>query len=401
MMRALGIWQRLAVLVMLLATACGRGKPQDSVLLWHAYSDAELKALTASVKRIEKEHDLRVMLVSVPYESFADKLTAAIPNGNGPDLFIFAHDRIGHWTANQLIEPIEFYVDDVIADRFAYEAINAMSYDDSLYGLPLTVKSVALFYRTDIVKTPPTETDQLFDMSELYVDDFKGYPLVYENTDLYAHAAWLHGFGGSLFTAEGRQDLATPAAVSALEFARRLDREKIVPGGVDGKMVATLFGEGKAAMAISGPWFQSSIGTSVPWAVTTLPIVSATGKRAAPFLGAEGVLMSSKARDKQRAFRVMNALTADSEALHRARDAGQVVPNQAAYRADDLASNAALMTFRSQLDHSVPMSAAPGMRSVWTPYQTALLKVIDQQADPADALRSAEKEVRTYDKERN
>jgi maltose-binding protein MalE len=375
---------------------CSRTQEQDSILLWHAYSGAELEALEKAIKKVEESNDLKVRLVAVPYEAFADKLTAAIPNGNGPDLFIFAHDRIGHWRANTLIEPIEFYVDSTIADRFAYESIAALSYKDSLYGLPLAVKSVALFYRADLLRQAPTETDQLFAMEALYTDKPASYDLVYENANLYTHGAWLHGFGGALFVGDERQPIATPQAVAALEFARELDRKAVVPGGVDARMVATLFNEGKAAMAISGPWFQGDIAPEVDWRVTTLPRVSSSGLPARPFLGVEGILMSSRARDKDRAFKVVESLTEDQNAIARAIHAKQVVPNVKAYEDERIANDPALMAFRSQLDSSTPMSASPEMRSLWTPYQTALLKVIDQDGDVADALRAAEAEVRSY-----
>ena len=34
----------------------------------------------------------------------ADKLAVAVPRGNGPDLFIFAHDRLGDWATSGLLE---------------------------------------------------------------------------------------------------------------------------------------------------------------------------------------------------------------------------------------------------------------------------------------------------------
>jgi arabinogalactan oligomer/maltooligosaccharide transport system permease protein len=269
-----------------------------------------------------------------------------------------------------------------------------MAFEDSLYGLPLAVKSVALFYRSDLVAAPPRTTDELFELRENLPDDI--YPLVYENTDLYGHASWLHGFGGSIFGSNGSLRIASPEAADALSFARELSRKRVVPSGVDGRMVPTLFNEGKAAMAISGPWFLGDVKKRVPWKVTTLPVVSKTGQPARPFLGAEGVLMSTRAKNKDRAFRVMRALTSTESALYRARHARQVVPNKAAYEAGDIASNEALMAFRAQLDQSVPMSASVTMRTVWTPYQTALLKVIDQDQDVADSLREAESEVRRF-----
>jgi maltose-binding protein MalE len=386
----------LGLALMLASAGCTSNGDSESLLLWHAYSGAELEALEDAVSQVEQDSELKIRLVSVPYEAFADKLTAAIPNGNGPDIFIFAHDRIGHWKANHLIEPIEFYVDRTIADRFAYEAIAAMSYDESLYGLPLAVKSVALFYRTDLLKSPPTQTSEFFEMETLYKSTPPSYDLVYENTNLYPHAAWLHGFGAPLFGADGRNPVASSEAVAAMEFARKLDRDGVVPGGVDSRMVATLFNEGKAAMAISGPWFQNDIREGVPWAVTTMPIVSETGLPAKPFLGVEGILMSSRSKKKERAFQALEMLTRDSAASARARKAKQIVPNLASYEDPDLAGNSAIMAFREQLDSTVPMSASPAMRSVWTPYQSALMKVIDQDVDAADALRAAESEIQSY-----
>src|SRR5215207_3644366 len=96
-----------------------------------------------------------------------------------------------------------------------------------------------------------------------------------------------------------------------------------------GTLVATLFNEGVAAMAMSGPWFQGDIAAGVPWRVAPLPVISETGRPAAPFLGAEGVLMSSRARDKDAAFAVMAHLAGDASAAMRARRARQVVPNRA------------------------------------------------------------------------
>jgi len=336
--------------------------------------------------------------VSVAYNAFADKITNAIPNGNGPDLFIFAHDRIGDWVASDLLEPVEYYVDDALADSFAHDAIAALAYRGSLFGLPLAVKSVALFYRTDLVDQPPRTTDELRAMAEVLKQKNGGkYVLAYQNTDLYGHAPWLHGFGGRVFDDAGTLTVATPEATAALEFARSIaNADRITPKESSGTMVATLFNEGRAALAISGPWFIADIRDGVPWAVTTLPTVSETGKPAAPFLSTEGVLMSVRARDKDAAFAVMRALAGDDSAVARARRARQVVPNVAAYLEEDIGGDKVLAAFRQQLENTVPMPATPEMRMVWTPYKNALQKVIAQGASPSDSLLAVEREVEGY-----
>ena len=389
------------VLVALFGGGCTRvDDGRETVLLWHAYPPqgderAALEAVVADFN--EHSETTRIKLLSVAYNAFADKITNAIPNGNGPDLFIFAHDRIGDWVAAGLIEPIEYYVDEALADDFAYDAIAAMAYRESLYGLPLAVKSLALFYRTDLVASPPRTTDELRAWGRDFVAGGDRYALVYQNADLYAHAPWLHGFGGEVFTADGKLAVATPEAKAAVEFARTISiDERLVPKETSGTMVATLFNEGKAALAISGPWFIADIRAGIDWSVTTLPTVSATGRAAAPFQTTEGILMSVRAHNKDVAFTVMQALANDQSAITRARRARQVVPNLAAYAEADIGGDVVLSAFRQQLEHSVPMPATPEMRMVWTPYKTALQKIIAQGADPADALLGAEREIQSY-----
>ena len=373
--------------------ACER---RDSIVLWHAYQDAEREALAEGAARWNAAHpDRPLELVGVPYGAFADKLTSAIPGGNGPDLFIYPQDRIGDWAEAGVIEPIEFWVDDARADRFSTEALEAMAYEGSLWGLPVAVKSMALYYRTDITPTPPRTTDELLALAP-GMRAKGGYAIAYANVDLYGHAPWLFGFGGAIVDADGALAIATPEAAAALAFARELVVRGAAPEGAEGPQVATLFNAGKAATVMSGPWFVSDIGAGVPWKVAPLPIVSATGKPAAPFLGAEGILMSARSHDKAAAFEVMDALTSDVDAIARARRAKQVVPNVRAYDDPSVAADPVLRAFRDQLAHTVAMPKGAAMRMVWTPYRTALGEVIAGRAEPGAQLIAVEREVAGY-----
>ncbi len=385
----------IRALALLLVIGCASRNP-DAIVLWHSYNGTEREALEVSAARwnaAHPEHPLE--LVGVPHAAFADKLTSAIPNGNGPDLFIYAQDRIGGWVDAGVVEPLEFWLDDERMDRFSGESIRAMDYKGSLWGLPMTVKSLALFYRTDLVATPPTTTDELMLLGPA-MRKKDGYAIAYANIDLYGHAPWLFGYGGQIMDERGELAIASPQAAQAMEFARKLVAEKLAPARAEAPLVSSLFNDGQAATAISGPWFIAGIDSKVPWAVAALPIVSATGKHATPFLGAEGVLMSSRAKDKNTAFGVMDWLTSDRSAIERAKLARQVVPNPAAYRDPDVAKDPVLTAFRAQLAHTAPMPMAPAMRMVWTPYKTALGEVVSGRGEAGAQLLSVEHEVQTY-----
>lgn len=380
-------------MVVLLVAACSQ---PHGVVLWHAYAGAERSALEDTAGEWNAAHpDQPLTLVAVPYDAFADKLSSAIPRGNGPDLFIYQQDRIGDWADAGVIEPLEFWVDDALADRFAPHAVEAMAYGGSLWGLPVAEKSLALYYRTDLVATPPRTTDDVLALARELHPQGK-FAIAYPNVDLYGHAAWLHGYGGTILDGSGQLAIATPEAEAAMTFARELVTSGAAPQDAQQPLIASLFNQGGTATAVSGPWFITDIRPDVPWAVTTLPIVSATGKPAEPFGGAEGILMSAHSADKQAAFAVAEFLTGDAAATERARTARQIVPNTRAYDDPAVAGDAVLAAFRAQLAGAVAMPKATAMRVVWIPYRTALGEVLAGRAEPGDKLRAVEAEVRRY-----
>ena len=98
---------RTALLCLVLTTTCSALAEPSELTLWHSYRGAEEEALQKSVDVFNASRgEVDITLLSIPYEVMASKLTTAIPRGHGPDLFIFAHERVGDWTESGLLEPI-------------------------------------------------------------------------------------------------------------------------------------------------------------------------------------------------------------------------------------------------------------------------------------------------------
>ena len=78
------------------------------VVLWHPYRAAEEQALEQAARVYERAHPgVTVEVVAVPYDAYAYKLEAAIPRGNGPDLFVGKQDSVGEWARTELVRPID------------------------------------------------------------------------------------------------------------------------------------------------------------------------------------------------------------------------------------------------------------------------------------------------------
>ena len=381
------------------------GQTKD-VVVWHSYRGLEQQALEELRNRFNESQDkYNVVLLSVPYDAFANKLTTAIPRGNGPDGFIFAHERIGDWSEGKVILPVNINEIEKIRDDIVPSTLEAVKYKDKYWGYPLAFKSVVLFYRKDIVEKAPASTFEMVQFAKRYSEPEKGrYGLAFEAASVYFSAPFLYGFGGGFCLEEGKQRKDGEACLNnegnalALEYiSRMVNDHKIVPQEATGALVTQLFNEGQAAMVINGPWFMGEIRKGVPYGVAVLPTVSETGELLRPFLTVESFMVSNHPRtnvDGSRAF--ANYITSFDGALIRAVTGRQSVATKSVYKDPSVSSDDMLNIFRQQAEIAVPMSNDPKMRMVWEPMATALRKVLRGAQSAPDALDAAQTQYTVF-----
>lgn len=402
MMRRLGFgWWALVAATMLLPqiglvrAAAAQTAAARTVTVWHPFRGQEKAALSQVTEAYNARGSIRINLLQIPYDAFADKITAAIARGKGPDLFIFAQDRLGDWAAGELIEPIDFWLTAEMRGTYLPQTVEAMTYDGAVYGLPIAFKTVALYYNTALVTEPPKTTDELIAVARRHTDrSQKRYGLVYENASFYYQAMWMQGFGGRVFSSKGRPTLDTPQVIESMRFAQDLSRNRgVMPGEIGATLVTTLFNSGKAAMVVNGPWFMGEIDEGVAYGVAPLPIITGAGRPAAPFMTAEGVIMSANAVDKKAAFEVMKHLTSPEAGTIMVTVGRQPSARREVYDDPAVKADPVLGMFRRQLEHSVPMPNSPAMRMVWSPATIAMNKIINGGEDPVGVMKRAQSEI--------
>ena len=386
--------RRLWLLALLLIPTLAMAQERPKIVLWHAYRGSERQALEQLVT--ERNQDTKVPytieLLSIPYDALVDKITAAVPRGRGPDIFIFAHDTMGDWAEAGILLPLEGKVEPTFLKHFFPQTVEPLLYRQQLYALPLAFKSTALVYRTDLIKTPPTTTDEMITLAKANTNAETGkYGLVYENALFYFHATWLFGFGGSIFNSEGRVDVNTAPIAQSLKFAARLAlTEKVVPQEVNGSLVTALLQQGQAAMAITGPWVLADLEANVPIAVVPLPMISGTQNRARPFMTSEAVYVNAKGTRIPLAVDAAQWLADEHSALVRLKVGRQPVAYESAWESLPRADAPALHAFKDQLKDTFPTPNTPAMKSVWSPMDNALNLVLHGSATPEEALKEAQ-----------
>jgi len=368
------------------------------LVVWHAYRGDEKAAFEKVVGMYNaKQKDVAVKTLAVPYDAYADKITASVPRGKGPDVFIFAQDRLGGWVeAGQTIEPIDFFVDDKVTAQLVPGMMPAMTYRDTIYGLPLNYKSIAMIYNTALVKAPPKTTGELISVAKGLTNAASGrFGLAYEYSNFFFHAALMNAFGGQVFAPGPKPVIDSPQNVAAVKtMLKWYKQDGVLPADPSSTLIASLFNEGKAAIVFSGPWFLGEVQDKVKYAIAPLPTVDeAGGKPMRPWLTVEGVYVSAGSKHKEAAYAFAEYLVSTEAALVLALEGGQLPTNKAAYNDPRVVKNPTLQGFRKQLDTAVPMPNYAEMTLMWSPVTTAMNKIVKGSATPEVAFKEAQATV--------
>jgi len=92
-------------------------------------------------------------------EDAPGKFQQAAAAGKGPDIWIWAHDRIGEWIAGGLLQPVA-PSKKALADIDPL-ALKAFSVGGKTWGYPISIEAVALVYNKTLVPVPPKTFEEV------------------------------------------------------------------------------------------------------------------------------------------------------------------------------------------------------------------------------------------------
>ncbi|HEY4116703.1 MAG TPA: extracellular solute-binding protein, partial [Byssovorax sp.] len=376
----------VALAIALVAALAHDARADAPIRLWHAYRGDEERALTEILAAWK---GAPVEVLAVPYDALGSKLAASIPLGQGPDLFIDAHERLGDFRARGLVAPVgDAFVE---RDAFLPQAVAAVSEDGVAWAVPLSQKCVALYVNVALAprwQSEPTLDDIAKSRSVLPDGTFV---IAWENS-AYAQAGLFAAYGAHLLGPNDQFGLVGPGADAAARMARELVDRRVVPEDADGALVTSLFKSGRAAFAISGPWLAAEIGPSsdaLRYYVTELPVVGRPNAgRMHPLMTFESVMLSPR-----------GAARADVRALARrladraAAETRVEIAHALTVRVDvEYSADPILVGFRREAEYAEPMPSRVAMRAVWEPANRAIRKVLRHDAEPEVAFEEAKRQ---------
>ena len=326
-------------------------------------------------------------VVQKPTADIKTDFVAQAPTGEGPDLIVGAHDWTGELVSNGLISPIELGDKGKLADN----TIAAFQYDGALYGVPYAVENIALVRNNKILQDTPDTFDALIEQAKGAGAEFPAIIQVGDQGDAYHMYPIQTSFGAPVFKSNADGSYTNELGMEGAEgeafatYLKKLADEKVVSVSMGGDQAKQAFLDGKSPYMITGPWNTAAF-TEAGMDISVLAVPSAGGQPSAPFLGVQGVYLSSKSENGVLANQFLDYM-ATTEAQQKLFDLGGRVPADTSVAegiTDEL-----LAGFAEAGKNGQPMPSIPEMGAVWSHWGNTQVSIINgQAADPVAAWKT-------------
>jgi len=406
----------LIPLIALLTTAsgCGADLGDDGgptrVTLSGSAVGAEAEALRRQLDTFSRRNpDVLVEILPTPDDADQrHQLYVQWLNARTPDPDVLQIDVV--WTAELAaagwIRALDAHAPAV--DAFFPATIEAGTWRDSLYALPLFVDVGMLYWRTDLLETAPATYDELMDVAAAATSERTPYGFLWQGARyeglVVAFLEHLHAFGGSVLDAAGRVVLDSEPAVDALTFMRdAVHRTGVVPEVTltwREEQTRFAFQNGHAVLMRNWPYayplMQDTAESSVAGRFEVAPPPSGPAGRSASALGGAQLAVNAHSGEPDAAWRVVEFLTGPEQMLERARALGQYPARRDVYDRPELAAALAVDPgrVRSIIERAVPRPASPVYPQLSSILQIWLHRALTGQVEPAAALGASAREIR-------
>jgi maltose/maltodextrin transport system substrate-binding protein len=329
-------------------------------------------------------------------EDAPNKFQQAAAAGKGPDIWIWPHDRIGEWIAGGLLQPVT-PSKKVLADLDPL-AVKAFAVGGKQWGYPMSIEAVSLVYNKALVPTPPKTFDEVIALDKkLSASGKKAILWDYNNT----YFTWplLAAGGGYPFKlkADGNFDPAdtgvnNAGALKGAELLSKLVKDGVMTKGAGYAEMEAGMAQGKVAMMINGPWSWDNLKkANIDFGVARIPSVN--GKKAAPFVGVLGAMISKASPNRDVAVEFIENFMLAPKGLKTINDDVPLGTPASKALFAELKSNANIQATMASAQDGAPMPNNPEMGRFWSSMESALKNMTEGRQQPKEALDAAAKRI--------
>lgn len=239
---------------------------KKELVMWGSWSGDQVGQLQQQLKSYNDSQN-EVTVKYAVQDSMEEKLLTAIAGGELPDVVLWDRYNTDSYAAKGALEPIDDRVkkDNVDLKQFYDPAVDEMTYDGKLYGIPLLVDTRILFYNKTLLKeanVDPASIKTWDDLESAAVkltkrDGGKLTQAGFSLKDQGLFNIWLKQAGGKLVNDTNPPTTAfnSPEGLEVLNFwDKLLHKDKVYDIGFEDGFGGNGFKAGKVAITYDGPW---------------------------------------------------------------------------------------------------------------------------------------------------
>lgn len=363
-------------------------------LLVPGYDSGYLQAeLDESIKKYESENpNTKITIQSVGWDELNSKVVQLYQAGEAPDIMLLGSRSIRQFAELGVLEDLGPYMSDEYLATRIENLMETAAVDGKQYGVPMAFSSRALFYRTDLIDTPPTNWDELLATAKKIneEEDINGFAIP---TDATTGTDELLNFfyqgGGSMVDDEGNLTLNTPENIATLEYLQQFNG--LIPDIVSTARgdQAQMFVNGDLAMFISGAWEIETLEEGeYDFATAKLP----AGKEESVNLVTDSYVVSSISENKDLAWDFIEFMGQPDQQFM-VTDAYQWYPVTKAEEDRERYQEEIIKPFIDIIPSGKPEAKVPNWDEFDKALRIAVQKAISGEASAADALEEAQAEL--------
>jgi maltose/maltodextrin transport system substrate-binding protein len=368
------------------------------LLIW---MDADRgRALEPILKKFEEKYSIKVR-TEAP-QNITDSFPTAAQSGEGPDIVIWAHDKVGEWADGGLISPLE--VSREFREKYDPKAWEAMAHKGSIWGFPIGMETVTLLYNKKLLDGPPPE--KLSDLAPLNEKIKREHPgvatIMWDYKSAYYSWGILASAGAYVFAKNddgydlSNVGVADAGAVAALSKIIELVDSGILPKSISYSATEDLMGQGKLAMMISGPWAWANLmKTGIDFGVAPMP---RCGEHPAkPFVGVAAAYINRASSNQDIAKEFIENFLISEDGLRTMNDAKPIgIPSLISLAQEMDQANPLLREMKICIEQGEVMPNIPEMGRFWSALGAALQLATNGQASAQAALQEAADNMRKH-----
>ena len=324
--------------------------------------------------------------VNVVQKSEADmdtEFTTQVPTGNGPDLIVMAHDKLGALVANGVVAPVDL---GEAKSEFSDVAVKAVTYNGQTYGVPYAVESVALVRNNALTQDTPTTYDDMIASGKKTGVDYPFIIQMGDKGDPYHFYGFQTSFGAPVFNTNADGEYTSDLAMGATggtEFATWLKAQGdagIISPSITGDIAKQAFLDGKAAYTVTGPWNVAAFRDK-GMDVSVLSVPAAGSQAAQPFVGVQMFYQSAKSANPVAAKQFFNYLATPEaqEEMQKLGGRASAMPSVAA-KSDDQD----IKDFSKVAESGALAPSIPAMGAVWNFWGQTEANIVTGTETPAE-----------------